>query len=266
MKVADRDGHLGSIEDDSRLLEPPLALEYLVELSSSNEGHHEVEPEVVLEEVLHTDEERVVALEHDVLLQNRVLHLVVLDQDVLPNGLDCKELLSRLELSKEHLSKGSSSDNHEEVEILKGDYFITASLFLLHEESPSQFFFLLVSQHPLEGSVTGVLDLLLLHFSNVVGQVVVLVILIAFENNVRGSISFDLLLHFMRSLLVTRPNLHRGPVFKPEISRVLVMVFLFFGIFNFDFPLRLNLLISKPVLGWWFVVEGKLIAASLVRH
>ena len=63
MKVADGQDNLGSVELDNVLWESLLALEHLVQLSSSNEGHDEVQAELRLEEVVHAHQEWVVAAE-----------------------------------------------------------------------------------------------------------------------------------------------------------------------------------------------------------
>ena len=75
------------------LLEPPLGLEESVELTTSDERHDEEQSEVRHEQVLHSNQELVLALEHDVLLQLGVLNLVVFNQYILSNDFDGVELL-----------------------------------------------------------------------------------------------------------------------------------------------------------------------------
>lgn len=63
LSVEITNGHcnLGCVEFDNIFREPLLALEDLVQLSSLDEGHHEVETKLRLEEVVHANEEGVVA-------------------------------------------------------------------------------------------------------------------------------------------------------------------------------------------------------------
>ena len=57
------------------------------ELAALDELHEEVDAELVLEHVLHVHEERVVNLAQNILLQLDVLHLLILQNYVLPDAL-----------------------------------------------------------------------------------------------------------------------------------------------------------------------------------
>jgi len=85
MQVSNCYDHLSRVKLNAVFLESLLALEHLVEFTTTNEWHYEVETKVVLEEVFHADEEGVIALKHDVLLQYGIVNLVILNQYVLPN-------------------------------------------------------------------------------------------------------------------------------------------------------------------------------------
>ena len=98
VQVSDSKCNLCSIEEYSVLLEPSLGEENLVELTSVDKGHDEVEAERGLEEVVHGDEEGVVAREHDVLLKLRIFYLVCFNQHVFPDRLDGVHLVVGLQL------------------------------------------------------------------------------------------------------------------------------------------------------------------------
>jgi len=84
-----------------------------------------------------------IALEHDILLQNGVLYLVLLNQDILSDGLHGIKFLVCLELGQEHLSEGASSDDHQEVEVFKRHRWLV--IFVPHELCISQLIDLLDS-------------------------------------------------------------------------------------------------------------------------
>ena len=84
-----------------------------------------------------------VAFEHDVLLQNCVLYLVLLYQDILSDGLDRVKLLVCLELGKEHLSEGAPSDDHQKVEIFECNSWLV--IFVSYKLRVSQFVYLFLS-------------------------------------------------------------------------------------------------------------------------
>ena len=55
------------------------------------------------------------------LLYHGTLHIVVLDDDVLLQNFDCVQLVSAFPLRQHHLPEGSLPQNHQEIEILRGD-------------------------------------------------------------------------------------------------------------------------------------------------
>jgi hypothetical protein len=55
MKLPDSYCYLNSIKPHLLLWKPLLLTEKLVELSSSNERHHEVKPVLILEDIVHGD-------------------------------------------------------------------------------------------------------------------------------------------------------------------------------------------------------------------
>ena len=78
-----------------------------------------------------------VAFEHDVLLQNCILYLVLLYQDIFSDGLYRVQFLIGLELGKENLSEGASSDDHQKVEIFECNSWLV--IFISYKLRVSQF-------------------------------------------------------------------------------------------------------------------------------
>ena len=66
VKIPDSYSQLSSIENNLLLAEPSLRTENFVQLAAPHKRHNEVESQFILEEVLHTNQEWVIALEHDV--------------------------------------------------------------------------------------------------------------------------------------------------------------------------------------------------------
>ena len=71
MEMADSQGDGKRVELGALLRELPSLPEMSEELTTTDETHDEVELGVSLENVLHTDEERVVRLLEDLLLEHR---------------------------------------------------------------------------------------------------------------------------------------------------------------------------------------------------
>jgi len=89
VQVSNSNCHLGSIEQNLALLESLLTLENFVKFSTSNEWHDKVKSKVVLEKIVHTDQEWMITLEHDIFFENCVIYLIVLNKDIFTNGLNC---------------------------------------------------------------------------------------------------------------------------------------------------------------------------------
>jgi len=146
MQVPNSHRHLSSVEPDSVLIKPFVGLVYLVQLTSLDEGHDEVESHLVLKQVVHAHKERVVALKHDVLLKQCVFDLVKLNQDVFADGFDCVQLLVLAQLSQENLAKCSSAQNHQHFEVFKLGvwHFVHYRVASFHHFSASVLFLLLL--------------------------------------------------------------------------------------------------------------------------
>lgn len=88
MKISQSHCNLSSIELYLMLLESTLSFEESVELSTSDKRHDKEEPKITHKEVLHANQELVLAFEHDVFFQLCVFNLVVLYQNIFPDNFD----------------------------------------------------------------------------------------------------------------------------------------------------------------------------------
>ena len=89
--------------------------------------------------------EGVVTLEHDVFLKDRVLYLIILDQDVLSDRFYCVQLAVGLKLGEEDLSESASTNYHKEVEVEEGNILLFA-LSVSNELCTSEFLLFLHSE------------------------------------------------------------------------------------------------------------------------
>jgi hypothetical protein len=83
VKVADCHYDLGCVKFDNVFREPLLALEDLVEFTTSHERHDKVESELRLEQIVHADKEWVIAAEQDIFLKLSIVNLVILEKNIL---------------------------------------------------------------------------------------------------------------------------------------------------------------------------------------
>jgi len=171
MQVADAYDDLSGVELDDLFGEPLLLQEDFVELSASNERHHKVKSKVVLEKVVHSNKERVIALEHDVLFEDGAINLILLDQNVLSNALYSVQSLVTFHLSKEHLTKSSSTNDHEELEVLECNLLLN-SASSGYKDTLTNVLTLIQRQLPLPIVLIGVLLIALHQITEVIGQVV----------------------------------------------------------------------------------------------
>lgn len=109
VEVADCHYDLERIELDHGLWQTLLSLENLVQLTATDERHDKVESRLRLEQVLHPNEEGVIATEKNVFFKPSVLHLLEVKKYVLADSLDRELLVRRVidSLSQEHLPEGT---------------------------------------------------------------------------------------------------------------------------------------------------------------
>lgn len=111
VQFSDSQHNLGGVKPHDILWEALLGLKDFVKLAASDERHHEVESGFALEQVVHSDQEWMVGLEHDVFLEHSRLDLVVLNQHVLANCFNCVQLLLTFDdqFTQVHAAKRASA-------------------------------------------------------------------------------------------------------------------------------------------------------------
>lgn len=88
------------------------------EFATLDELHQEVDTVLILEYVLHVDQEWVIDLAQDVFLQLNILHLLIFENDILANDLHGEQLLGSNLLDQEHLTEGTLADQFANLEVL----------------------------------------------------------------------------------------------------------------------------------------------------
>ena len=123
MEVAKSEGNAHTVELGSCFRELPRFPEVHEQLTTSDELHHEKYLEVCLEHELHTDEEWMISFLQDVLLEHGRLNLVVVENNILPEGLHRVHCLGVLFLHEEHLAKATFSNDLLDLEGVQISWF-----------------------------------------------------------------------------------------------------------------------------------------------
>ena len=89
------------------------------QLASLNENHQEIDPEIVLEHILHVDQEGMVNLIENIFFEIDVLHLVVLQDKILSDTLHGEQFTGSLLLNKEHFAESSFANQFLDLKIFK---------------------------------------------------------------------------------------------------------------------------------------------------
>jgi len=89
------------------------------QLSTSDELHDEENLKVSLEDILHTNEERMISFLQDIFLEHSRLNLIVVQNDVLSEGFHGIDRARVFLLDKEHFSKTSLTNNFDDLEGIK---------------------------------------------------------------------------------------------------------------------------------------------------
>ena len=121
MEVCQGEGDLGCKELGLVLGEHAHLDQVAEELATLDELHQEVDAVLVLEDVLHVDQEWVVDLPQDVLLQLNVLHLLIFENDILADDLHGKKLFCSDLLNEEDLTESALADQFTNLEVLQRD-------------------------------------------------------------------------------------------------------------------------------------------------
>ncbi len=98
-------------------------------LAALDKLHEEVDPILVLEDILHINQERVVNLAQNIFLKLDVFHLLILQDNVFTDAFHGVEFVSGAMLNKIHLSKGAFTDHLTDLEVLqRGGSLVNASV------------------------------------------------------------------------------------------------------------------------------------------
>lgn len=89
------------------------------QFTALDELHDEINAEVILEDVLHVNDERVINLKKDVLLKLNVFELLILYNYILSDALHGKYLLVLLILHQVNFSKGALANHLQDHKVLQ---------------------------------------------------------------------------------------------------------------------------------------------------
>lgn len=123
MQLANCNDDLSSVKLDSRLIEALLLLEDFVKFSAVDKRHNEVEAGLRLEQIVHTTEERVISLKQDIFLQSSRLDLIILDQHVFADSLDCVFLASLRKQGQIDSAKSALAELQLNFEVCKSHIY-----------------------------------------------------------------------------------------------------------------------------------------------
>ena len=121
-------GYLDGIESGAVLREASHLAQVHEEFTTSDEAHDEENLLVRLEHVAHTNQKRVVSLQQDVLFQSRGLHLIILNDDILSQGLHGVNIVRIPLLDQKDFSEGATTDDGLDHEVRKSDICIVLGI------------------------------------------------------------------------------------------------------------------------------------------
>ena len=113
------------------LVESLCLVQVSEQLTPFDELHQEINPKIVLEDIVHAHDERVFNRVEDVLLELDVFKLFVVNDDVLPDTFHGINLLSVHVLDQKYLAESALAHHLHNDEILKFDHIL---VFLLPGE------------------------------------------------------------------------------------------------------------------------------------
>lgn len=127
MQVANGHNNLGSIESHNSFIESLLSFVYFIEFTTSYERHYEVKACVVLENVVHANKIGMVSLKQYFLLQKCILNLIGLNQIIFSNCFDGKHFFCLFKLCQKNLTKSTTAQYQQQLEIFEGNILLTRS-------------------------------------------------------------------------------------------------------------------------------------------
>lgn len=119
MQVTDSNSNLSTIKLGSLLVKSGNISEVHEELSSSDESHDEEDLLVGLENILHSNKERVISLKQNILLKFRAFDLIIIYNHILSKTFHGIVVTIVFLFHQEYLTERASSDNFDKVETLQ---------------------------------------------------------------------------------------------------------------------------------------------------
>ncbi len=110
----------------------------LVQLTTPDEWHDKVQLKVVLDDVVHANQEWTLALKQNGSLQLCALYLVSLNEDILSDALDGVQLVGVFKLSEQHLSERPFAKYALDLKAIKSQVLVHFLVLRVnHEGFPS---------------------------------------------------------------------------------------------------------------------------------
>mmetsp|Transcript_94264 Transcript_94264/g.129853 ORF Transcript_94264/g.129853 Transcript_94264/m.129853 type:complete len:307 (-) Transcript_94264:476-1396(-) len=129
MQVTECDGNLDGVETSSLFGESACRTQVSKELTTSDKSHNKEDLLISLEHVVHTNEERMIGLQKNILLKLCALNLVIIDNNILSktlHGINFTRLVFLLD--KEYLAETSSTNNFKQVKVSQCHIFVISLL------------------------------------------------------------------------------------------------------------------------------------------
>ena len=111
MEVTDCHCDLDCVKLRSLLGEASGVSQVHKEFTTSHETHDKEDLGLSLEHIVHSHKEGVIGLHEDLLFELGALHLIVIEDRILPERLHCEDLLGVFLLDEEHLTKAATAND-----------------------------------------------------------------------------------------------------------------------------------------------------------
>ena len=132
VQFADTNQDLSCVELRLLLCEALVSLEYSVQFTSLDEGHHKEETQLRLKEVVNAAEELVSHGRQDLNFLFDAINSIGFEQLIFSYGLDCVPFAGHWQICQEDDTESAATNLHKQLEIVEGD--LTCSRSLNHEE------------------------------------------------------------------------------------------------------------------------------------
>lgn len=119
VQLANSDDNLGCIEFHCIFWEALLFLENLIELSTIDKWHNEIEAGFRLEEVVHSTKEGMISFKEDLLFKSNAGNLVIFNEYIFSDRLDSILLVIVWQFGQIHFSKSAFAQLHDNVKIFQ---------------------------------------------------------------------------------------------------------------------------------------------------